>query len=169
MLHNQCQRLQQGYLMSKADTLLKKATSFERLAVYSDRKSFLQALSQGFDSGTVKQYENLDEFGNPKSQGVPTPPAESTSSEPTKMQEIPTVNITGQPPIRPSQQEALSRIITVDGIGMPIKADGILGPETQKAIDAFKKKFDPTNKHKLTNQKVLDWAEMLANEPKYKS
>jgi hypothetical protein len=33
--------------MSKADTLLKKATFFERLAVYSDRKSFLQALAQG--------------------------------------------------------------------------------------------------------------------------
>lgn len=33
--------------MSKADTLLKKATFFERLAIYSDRKSFLQALAQG--------------------------------------------------------------------------------------------------------------------------
>lgn len=32
--------------MSKADTLLKKATAFEKLAIYSDRKSFLQALSQ---------------------------------------------------------------------------------------------------------------------------
>ena len=32
--------------MSKADTLLKKATAFERLALYSDRKTFLQSLSQ---------------------------------------------------------------------------------------------------------------------------
>lgn len=32
--------------MSKADTLLKKATAFERLALYSDRKSFLQSLAQ---------------------------------------------------------------------------------------------------------------------------
>ena len=32
--------------MSKADTLLKKATFFERMALYSDRKTFLQALAQ---------------------------------------------------------------------------------------------------------------------------
>lgn len=32
--------------MSKADTLLKKATFFERMALYSDRKSYLQALAQ---------------------------------------------------------------------------------------------------------------------------
>jgi len=32
--------------MSKADILLKKATSFEKLAVFSDRKSFLRSLAQ---------------------------------------------------------------------------------------------------------------------------
>lgn len=32
--------------MSKADTLLKKATFFERMALYSDRKTFLQVLAQ---------------------------------------------------------------------------------------------------------------------------
>lgn len=32
--------------MSKADTLLKKATFFEKLALYSDRKVFLQAISE---------------------------------------------------------------------------------------------------------------------------
>ncbi len=32
--------------MSKADTLLKKATFFERLALYSDRKAFLQSIAQ---------------------------------------------------------------------------------------------------------------------------
>lgn len=161
--------------MSKADTLLKKATSFERLAIYSDRKSFLQALSQSPEAGDVKPLLDYDEFGNPKPQGIPAPPpaAREPSSferdEQPKFHEIPTVNITGQLPVRPSQQEALSRVVTVDGIGMPIKADGVLGPETQKAIDAFKKKFDPQGKYKLSNQKVLDWAEMLANEPKYKS
>ena len=31
--------------MSKSDMLLKKATSFERLALYSDRNSFLKALT----------------------------------------------------------------------------------------------------------------------------
>jgi hypothetical protein len=32
--------------MSKADTLLKRATFFERMALYSDRKAFLRALAQ---------------------------------------------------------------------------------------------------------------------------
>lgn len=32
--------------MSKADTLLKRATFFERMALYSDRKAFLQSLAQ---------------------------------------------------------------------------------------------------------------------------
>jgi len=32
--------------MSKADILLKKASSFEKLALYSDRKIFLQVLSE---------------------------------------------------------------------------------------------------------------------------
>jgi hypothetical protein len=33
--------------MSKADMLLKKATFFERMALYADRKSFLQSVAQG--------------------------------------------------------------------------------------------------------------------------
>lgn len=33
-------------MSSKADTLLKKATSFERLSLYSDRKAYLAALAQ---------------------------------------------------------------------------------------------------------------------------
>lgn len=32
--------------MSKADELLKKATFFEKLALYSDRKAFLQAIAE---------------------------------------------------------------------------------------------------------------------------
>ena len=35
--------------MSKADTLLKKATFFERMALYSDRKAFLKSLGQATD------------------------------------------------------------------------------------------------------------------------
>lgn len=41
--------------MSKADVLLKKATAFEKLALYSDRKVFLQALSQ--ETKSAKQLE----------------------------------------------------------------------------------------------------------------
>lgn len=45
--------------MSKADTLLKKATFFERMALYSDRKAFLQALAQG--GATDPDWMNMNE------------------------------------------------------------------------------------------------------------
>src|ERR1700678_626737 len=44
---NNTTSLQEGSSMStKIDTLLKRATSFERLALYIDQKSFLQAIAQ---------------------------------------------------------------------------------------------------------------------------
>lgn len=45
--------------MSKADTLLKKATFFERMALYSDRKSYLQALAQGNPPALDKNTRDL--------------------------------------------------------------------------------------------------------------
>ena len=39
--------------MSKADVLLQKATAFERLSLYSDRKTFLQRIAQ---DATVQQF-----------------------------------------------------------------------------------------------------------------
>jgi peptidoglycan hydrolase-like protein with peptidoglycan-binding domain len=154
-------------MSSKTDTLLKKSTTFEKLALYSDRKKFLQALAQnnssGFNPDTVHTYYDLDEFGNPKHEGIPQPEEGKPSPSPASTYTMPTVNITGKlPSIRKEQQGALNKIITNENLGNPIKTDGILGPETQQAINAFKKKFDPTNKYQLTNQKVLDWAEMLA-------
>jgi hypothetical protein len=46
--------------MSKADTLLKKATFFEKLALYSDRKAFLQAISES--SATTKEANPPEEI-----------------------------------------------------------------------------------------------------------
>lgn len=46
--------------MSKADTLLKRATFFERMALYSDRKTFLQAIAQeqpGYEWNRMEQTE----------------------------------------------------------------------------------------------------------------
>ncbi len=45
--------------MSKADTLLKRATFFERMALYSDRKTFLQSVAQegGYDWNPMEQTE----------------------------------------------------------------------------------------------------------------
>lgn len=76
--------------MSKADQLVKRAISFEALSILSDRKTFLQSIAQGFDPETIKQFENLDEFGNPKQEGIPAP-------EPVAYT-MPTTNIVGKPP-----------------------------------------------------------------------
>lgn len=47
--------------MSKADTLLKRATFFERMALYSDRKTFLQSVAQEEEGGYVwNQTEQSD-------------------------------------------------------------------------------------------------------------
>lgn len=54
-------------MSSKTDRLLKKATSFERLALYGDRKSFLQALAQQPLSSTESSpWSMYDEAGDPR-------------------------------------------------------------------------------------------------------
>jgi peptidoglycan hydrolase-like protein with peptidoglycan-binding domain len=45
----------------------------------------------------------------------------------------------GYPSIPDEVQEMLSRIVTVEGLGLPIKMDGVLGPETRAALETFKK------------------------------
>ncbi len=148
--------------MSKADVLLKKATSFEKLALYSDRKTFLKALSQAVDPA-AKQFYNLDEFGNPKREGIPpVTPEDPGAHEPAMM--MPADRISAFPPIDQKAQEALSRINSVEGIGIPISVDGKLGPETKAALQAFKKKFNFTY---MSDLDALQAALMKAEDPKY--
>jgi hypothetical protein len=57
-----------------------KVALLEKLTKFGDRKDFLDSLAQGFSSEEVKQYDNLDEFGNPKQTGIPpVPPAPTTT------------------------------------------------------------------------------------------
>jgi hypothetical protein len=150
--------------MSKADVLLKKATSFEKLALYSDRKTFLKALSQR----ALPVYEN-----HPRPQGdydftsrpndIPPPePEDPGAHEPPMM--MPADKISAFPPIDPKTQEALSRIVSIDGIGIPIATDGKLGPETKRALQAFKKKFNFIN---MSDKDALQAALMKGEDPKY--
>jgi hypothetical protein len=147
--------------MSKADVLLKKATSFEKLALYSDRKTFLKALSQA-DSG-AKQFYNLDEFGNPKKEGIPpVTPEDPGAHEPAMV--MPADKISAFAPIDPKAQAALSKIVSIEGIGIPIAVDGKLGPETRGALKAFKRKFNYAN---MSDKDALQAALMKAEDPKY--
>jgi len=50
----------------KADTLLKKATTFERLALYGDRRSFLQALAQESPVTDPAPWRIYDEPNDPR-------------------------------------------------------------------------------------------------------
>lgn len=151
--------------MTKADTLLKKATSFEKLAIYSDRKTFLRSLSQqaSFSPEEVQQWGNLDEFGNPIQSGVPV-----VSEAPTT---LPETTIIGRPPkptfpmIDKKQQAALSKIVSLDGIGIPIAVDGLLGPETKSALKAFKNAYHMNG---LSDAQALQHAQTLVEtNPKY--
>ncbi len=191
--------------MSKADTLLKKATFFERMALYSDRKAFLQAVAQESQAQqpdpnrqliqqalTIMQNAGVDEattapLGNavlfnkvdlpaiqraiqtatltkmsPLTQqaqidqlrqlarqmkAAPTE-AESAMAGPADMTFSPDPSkdrITALPPINPADQQAVFRFVTINGLGLPGKADGKLGKETRTALEAIKDYFAKAN------------------------
>ena len=133
--------------MSKADTLLKKATSFEKLAVYSDRKSFIRAIAQsGFSQEEVNQYNGLDELGNPKQNGIPPVDQEVGGFSPNPdvvPYGTPVSSMMDRKPVAPasidkSVQKALNDISESTGRFYPIKVDGLLGKDTRTAIELFK-------------------------------
>lgn len=81
--------------------------------------------------------------------------------------EMDPMTIIGDPPaVDKEEQKALSKIVTIEGIGVPLKIDGILGPKTLAAVKAFKEKFNLP----YTDRQALTWAKMMAEtEDKYKS
>lgn len=219
--------------MSKADTLLKKATYFERLALYSDRRSFLQTIAQSGASDTWGSPlpENIKEGLNsllkdlaatkPDSsvplqnklmsfyQGMNTDmgqlaqaireaantiPGDHTTqvqnalslaskvdqlaqqgqaqpqSQSEQVMTMPADRITAYPPIDKGQQEALSRFITMERIGVPLhRIDGKLGPETRGALETFKKWYNAkaTGKKITSDNEALQLVKFIVdNDPK---
>lgn len=141
--------------MSKADTLLKKATFFERLAIYSDRKSFLQALSQQNTGPNYYQYPEFQQTEEFK-QSLPRtiPPPEPLTQEQIRQQEIDEAmkgpaditfapdRITAFAPIPRNVQEHLSSLVALRGWGIPLsRIDGKIGPSTTQALNNFKSKM----------------------------
>ena len=164
--------------MSKFDSVFKKAILFERLACYLDSKSFLSALAQGVDTPEAeKQWSNLDNFGNPKQNGIPeVDPLVGGQSQNPDVAPVGTpvsTNIYGPPTpdksktsvypnVDKSQQAALNRISMKEGLGIPLAEDGKLGPETKKVLDAFKKKFQLSST--LNDTEALEFAKLLADK-----
>ena len=160
---------------SEAGELLNKASLFERLALYSDRASFLQALAQDailegekpadpklrqYAPGSSWEEARKQEFGTARTIPKPEPlPAQDPGvGEPPMVFNDPTDRITGFAPIDTAQQEALSKFITMQRLGIPLhRIDGKLGPETRTALEAARKYLtekSPT-KQKLTDKQVL--------------
>lgn|ERR1035437_3192213 len=122
--------------MSKADELLKKATSYEMLALYSDRKSFLKSLAQMDTPEAAKQWGNLDEFGNPIQSGIPKP-----GEDPGVTMNMPADTITAFRS-NPKLQQVQKAINKIPGISMPLEEDGKLGPNTRAAIKSFRGSYN---------------------------
>jgi hypothetical protein len=181
--------------MSKADTLLKKTAAFERLALYSDRKSFLQALAQtpqdpnrqliwqalqllqqaGVDESLTTSLANAVTFGrtdlaaikqaiqsiimtgklSPLSQQPVINQLKTLMSQMKTPQQAETEagmagpadvtfkpdHIKAFPPIDKGSQQAIYDFVVSQGLGVPGKIDGSLGPDTRKAIEAIKGYF----------------------------
>lgn len=75
--------------------------------------------------------------------------------------------IKAYPPIDKRDQEALARIVMVEGWAfMNPNPDGQLGPQTRKALDAFK---DKKGIKSMSDKDALQYATLLAQtDPKYK-
>lgn len=68
------------------------------------------------------------------------------------VQTLPETTIVGNPPIPKDVQEMLSNIVTVEGLGLPLKSiDGLIGPETLKAMNAFRGKFGDYSDKQIIN------------------
>lgn len=180
--------------MSKADTLLKKAAFYEKMALYSDRKSFLKALAQtkpimegekspnpllrpygGSEAGDSWEAERAREFGTQPT--IPRPQPLTPQEEAAAGMSGP-ADVTFQPdqirvmaPIDAQQQSALGKFVTVNGLAFvdPKKMhDGKLGPETRKALDAFKKYLTEKNPAKphMSDKDALQTAKFIVdNDP----
>jgi hypothetical protein len=132
--------------MKKINSLLQKVELFERLAVYGDRKSFLEALSQQ-TWGDVSRQEGFA----PESPGIPAPPPEAP---PVPVDSLPKAKPapTAQP-VSPAALYTIQNFMNKDMLNElpPITPDGKWGPETAGRVLAWGKKNAP----KLNMQQLL--------------
>ena len=108
--------------------------------------SFERTTPPEFDSEQVKPLLDLDEFGNPKQEGIPAPPAatrEPTSFEATTPRDPAPVEAFSPLPV-----EAFSPLVKMVqqklmGMGYPLTfgADGKLGQFTRGVLEQFKQEF----------------------------
>lgn len=121
--------------MSKYNSLVKKAELYEKLALYGSRRDFLNAVAQvtPTSSNTPEDDKYLQELD------MNSPPAPQTVG----------ATITGPYKIDPALQDMLNRVL--DGKINPLVGDGVLGPQTNLALQKFKQVFGkPANRANIT-------------------
>lgn len=202
--------------MKNLEALIRRVEMFEKLAVYSDRSSFLKSLAaDSLDSktkNTLQQMANLlqqagvtDEdvwdpinsalsFGHVNlgsirqavtsaavrmtnadiseklyqlaQQLISLPPGQSPVAPAQEDQVVEELVVTTPKPVQyptidKEQQRALGKILTIEGLGLPLDADGKLGPKTKAALQALRKRF---NLSSYTDAEALAFAKMLVQE-----
>lgn len=125
-------------MMSKYNSLVKKAEFYEKLALYGDRKNFLSAIAQATPSvgGTPEAEQYLQEL----SLNSPAPPPSQTTSE---------ITIEAPKTIDPEIQNMLNHIL--DKQIVPLMNDGVLGSKTKDALKKFIAKYGPATRANITN------------------
>ena len=143
--------------MKNLDALLRKVESFERLAVYGNRKSFLQALSQQAEtwSDVARQEGDL-----PESHSIPAPSAEKPSDVPeVSVDSLPKAAPAG-PSIDPQNLLNIQNYLNKSMLSKwpPVTPDGKWGPETAKMLLQWGK----DNNLNFGIQQLLDLAKSKA-------
>jgi hypothetical protein len=151
--------------MSKIDTLLKKAITFEKLVLYGDRKSYLQAIAQELDQVVAPgQKITFDPSKIPapssqledKYQNIPAPPTSIEVPEETIKADVPAK----KPAMDPSAVYALQIFLNkafqndiIAGKKGPIGEDYKWGPETAGRLQEWGRvnKIPATNMQSLIN------------------
>lgn len=149
----------------KYNRLFEKVALFERLSLYGERATFLERLAQdaSFPQETVEQWDpsqKKDLLGRPMREGVPPvpqapvpvpagPPSSLAPTAPAALPAIP-ANIQGM----------LSQMLSERGEYVPLIIDGKLGPQTQKALDIFKQKYNSAG---LSGQALFNEVEKAFN------
>jgi hypothetical protein len=146
--------------MKNLNALLKKVELFERLSVYGDKRSFLQALAQQADtwSDVARQEGDL-----PETHSIPAPSAEKPSNIPeVSVESLPKAAPAAPagPSISPKDLYSVQKYINNDMLNewAPVTPDGKWGPETAKRVLQWGKK----NNLNLGIQQLLDMAKSKA-------
>lgn len=126
--------------MSKHDKLATKVEFFHRLALYGKRADFLAYLTKEAQAQVSAPVVSRE--GSP---GAPVdldaPVDVDTYQDPSgaSFQQVPEMTVSAYPPVPKDVQNFLNQLgYNNPKDGKPLKIDGLLGPETQMALNWFK-------------------------------